>query len=289
MKLGFIGLGLMGFRMANNLIEKGNEVVVYNRTVEKANKLVEKGAILTMSPAEVGSNVKILFTMLSEPQVVEETAFSNNGFINHLKPGSIWIDCSTVNPSYTKKAALRAKQKGIRFIDAPVAGSVIQAEKGELRFFIGGDQNDVEECRDLFESMGNKLNYLGENGKGTSMKIVNNLLLAQAMVAFSEGLALGESLGFTKKQLFDILPGGPVVAPFLSAKLNNIECGTFETEFPLKWMLKDCYLATITGNENDIQLKLTNTVHDIYQQAVNSGYGEQDFSSIYKFLKNNAK
>jgi 3-hydroxyisobutyrate dehydrogenase/glyoxylate/succinic semialdehyde reductase len=289
MKLGFIGLGLMGFRMANNLLKKTNEVIVYNRTIEKANKLVEKGAILMKSPADVGRNVKIIFTMLSEPEVVEETAFGNYGFIDQLESGSIWIDCSTVNPSFTIKTAIKAKQKGIRFIDAPVAGSVLQAEKGELRFFIGGDQNDVEECRSLFESMGNKLNHLGENGKGTSMKMVNNLLLAQAMVAFSEGLALGESLGLTKEQLFDILPGGPVVAPFISAKLNNIKSETFDAEFPLKWMFKDCYLASVTGNENNIQLDLTNTVKEIYQRAGNAGYGDKDFSSVYQFLINNSK
>ena len=137
--------------------------------------------------------------------------------------------------------------------------------------------------------MGNKLNYLGENGKGTSMKMVNNLLLAQAMVAFSEGMSLGVALGLTNEQLFNILPGGPVVAPFISAKLNNMKSESFDAEFPLKWMLKDCYLASVTGNENNLQLDLTNTVKEIYQQAVNSGYGDKDFSSVYQFLINNTK
>jgi 3-hydroxyisobutyrate dehydrogenase/glyoxylate/succinic semialdehyde reductase len=289
MKIGFIGLGLMGSRMANNLLEKGNELMVYNRSIGKAKLLVEKGAELAGSPADIGKNVNIIFTMLSEPEVVEEIAFGNKGFIDKLEQGSIWIDCSTVSPSFTKKTALRVKKKNIRFIDAPVSGSVIQAEKGELRFYIGGDQNDFEEFRPLFEAMGNKFIYLGENGKGISMKMVNNLLLAHAMVAFSEGMALGESLGLSKEQLLDILPGGSVVAPFLTAKIPNIKKETFETEFPLKWMLKDCFLASIEGYENNVPLYLTDIVKNIYQNADIQGFGEKDFSSIYQFIKNRNK
>lgn len=289
MKIGFIGLGLMGYRMANNLIEKGNQLVIYNRSIEKAKKLAEKGAIIAESPASVGKDVKIIFTMLSDPEVVEEIAFGENGFIDRLEQGTIWIDCSTVNPSFTEKTALRVKQKNIHFIDAPVSGSIIPAEKGELTFFIGGDQNDIEECRLLFEAMGKKIIYMGENGKGTSMKMVINMLLAQAMVAFSEGMALGESLGLSKDQLLDLLPGGPVVAPFLAAKKGNIYKETFEAEFPLKWMLKDCNLASITGSESNIELKLTNIVKNIYQEAVNQGFGEKDFSSIYQFLKSKTR
>lgn len=284
MDIGFIGLGLMGLRMANNLLKSGNRLFVYNRTIEKAKSLIEKGAIPATSPAEVAKNADIIFTMLSEPEVVEETAFGNNGFIEQMLPESLWIDCSTVNPSFTKKVAEKAKIKGIRFIDAPVSGTTTPAEKGELTFFIGGNPDDVEECRPLFETMGKKIIYMGENGKGTSMKMVINLLLAQAMVTFSEGMALGESLGISKEKLLDILPGGPVVAPFISAKKEKISKENFEPEFPLKWMLKDCRLASITGYENDIYLYLTNTVKEIYQHAAKQGFGEEDFSSVYQFL-----
>jgi 3-hydroxyisobutyrate dehydrogenase-like beta-hydroxyacid dehydrogenase len=284
MKIGFIGLGLMGYRMANNLLEKGNQLIVYNRTVEKAKGLVEKGAILANSPEDLGKEAKVIITMLSEPLAVEEIAFGAKGFITQLEQGSVWIDCSTVNPSFTIKAALRARQKNIRFIDAPVSGTIVPAEKGELTFFIGGDPNDVEEFRQLFEAMGRKIIYMGENGKGTSMKMVINLLLAQAMAAFSEGMALGEALGISKEKLLEILPGGPVVAPFLTAKIDKINSENFDAEFPLKWMLKDMKLASVTADEKKLQLLLTKVTKDIYRHAEKSGYGEKDFSSIYKFL-----
>jgi len=289
MKIGFIGLGLMGLRMAGNLLKKGNELIVFNRSVEKAKSLVEKGAVLAGSPAEVGKETNIIFTMLSEPDVVKEIAFGSNGFIDSMKAGSIWIDCSTVNPSFTKNMAQKARQKNIRFIDAPVSGTVTPAEKGELTFFIGGEPDDVEECRPLFEAMGNKIVYMGEISKGASMKMVINLLLAQAMASFSEGMALGESLGIPKERLLELLPGGPAVAPFISGKKEKIRTDNFEPEFPLKWMLKDCRLASKTGYENDIHLYLANVVKEIYQHAAKRGYAEKDFSSVYQFLTNDGK
>jgi 3-hydroxyisobutyrate dehydrogenase/glyoxylate/succinic semialdehyde reductase len=270
--------------MANNLLEKGNQLIVYNRSAGKAKGLVEKGAVLANSPADIGREVKVIITMLSEPAVVEEIAFGVKGFIDRLEQGSVWIDCSTVNPSFTINSALKARQKNIRFIDAPVSGTIVPAEKGELTFYIGGDPNDLGEFRQLFEAMGRKIIYMGENGKGTSMKMVINLLLAQAMAAFSEGMALGEALGISKEKLLEILPGGPVVAPFLTSKKEKIISENFDAEFPLKWMLKDMKLVSLTSDEKKLQLLLAKVTKDIYRHAEKSGFGEKDFSSIYKFL-----
>lgn len=289
MKIGFIGLGLMGIRMANNLLVKGNELVIYNRTKEKAKPLIDKGAKLVNSPAEVGSSVHILFTMLSDPGAVSKIAFEENGFLNQMKKDSIWIDCSTVNPSFTKDAAKTANGKSIRFIDAPVAGTVIPAEKGELVFFTGGDKNDVNEVHPLFEAMGKKILYLGENGKGTGMKMVINLILGQAMIAFSEGIVLGEALGFSKDDLFDILIGGPVTAPFLAGKKEKIVEGNYEAEFPLRWMYKDLQLAALTGYENNVALPLTNAGKEIFSLAAKYGFGGNDFSAVFEFLSNKNK
>jgi 3-hydroxyisobutyrate dehydrogenase/glyoxylate/succinic semialdehyde reductase len=289
MKIGFIGLGLMGIRMANNLLDKGNELIVYNRTRDKAEILIKKGAVFAESPSEVGKQVDIIFTMLSDPSAVEEVAFGENGFLNKFKQNSLWIDCSTVNPSFTKSTAAKVKKLNIRFIDAPVAGTTIPAEKGELIFFVGGDKKDVEEIYPFLELMGKKILYLGDNGKGTSMKMVINLILGQAMIAFSEGLVLGESLGFTKEDLYNILLGGPVAAPFLSGKKDKIAKNNFEPEFPLQWMFKDFQLASLTGYENNVALPMTNQAKELYSLAIKYGLGEKDFSSIYNFLSGRMK
>lgn len=285
MKIGFIGLGLMGSRMANNILKHGNTLYVYNRTKEKAKPLIENGAVFFNSIPELASQSEVVITMLSEPEVVKEAALGENGFLNHLNKNSVWIDCSTVNPSFSLSMAEEAKKNKVRFLDAPVSGTILPAEKGELTFLIGGDKNDVEYCRPLFESMGKKILHMGENGKGTSMKMIINLLLGQAMVAFSEGMVLGESLGISKEQLMEIVLGGPVVAPFLAGKKDKLLSNNFDTEFPLQWMLKDLRLALTSAKENKVILPLTDKAKEVYSLAEKSGLGEEDFSAVYNYLK----
>ena len=286
MKIGFIGLGLMGLRMANNLLEKGNELIIFNRTKGKTEALLAKGALPAASPAEVGQASEVVITMLANPEAVAKVAFGENGFLYQMEQKTIWIDCSTVNPSSSITCAAKAKGMNIRFIDAPVAGSILPAEKGELTFFVGGNKKDVEEVKPVLEAMGKKIIYLGENGKGTSMKMVVNMMLGQAMVAFSEAMILGESLGISKDTLFEALIGGPVTAPFLAAKKDKILKSKFDTEFPLELMHKDFQLATQTAYENNIALPAANNTKEIFALAKKFGFGEKDFSSVYQFLKN---
>ncbi len=285
MNVGFIGLGLMGSRMANNLIRNGNQLFIYNRTKEKADDLINNGAKFTSSVAELASESEVIITMLSEPKVVKDFALGDEGFLNHLNKNSIWIDCSTVNPTFSKEMAKEARKKGVRFIDAPVSGTTKPAEKGELTFLIGGENIDIEYCRPLFEAMGKKIIHIGKNGMGTSIKMVINLLLAHSMLAFSEGILLGESLEISKEKLFEILYGGPVIAPFLAGKKEKLLYANFETEFPLQWMFKDLHLALISATEKNVQLPLTETAANIYEGASKSRYKEDDFSAIYEYIK----
>lgn len=285
MKVGFIGLGLMGSRMANNLIRNGNQLFVYNRTKGKANDLINNGAMFIDSVAELASQSEVIITMLSEPKIVKDFALGDDGFLNHLNKNSIWIDCSTVNPTFSKEMAKEARKKGVRFLDAPVSGTTKPAEKGELTFLIGGENNDIEYCKPLFEAMGKKIIHIGENGMGTSIKMVINLLLAHSMLAFSEGILLGESLEIPKEKLFEILFGGPVIAPFLAGKKDKLLHSNFEAEFPLQWMSKDLHLALISAAENNVQLPLTETAANIYESASKSQHKEDDFSAIYEYIK----
>ena len=286
MKIGFIGLGIMGSRMAANLQKKGHELVVYNRTRQKADPLITNGAIWASTPADLAKQVTIVFTMLAKPDAVAETALlGKNGFLNHLASNSLWIDCSTVSPSFSRLMADEAKQRRIRFIDAPVGGSKGPAEQGQLLFFVGGEKTDVEEAKPLLEAMGKTVYHVGGHGMGTSLKMVNNLILAQAMVAFSEALVLGESLGISKQALFNTLLGSPVVAPFLAFKRQKIEEGKFDAEFPLQWMHKDMQLAAETAYEIGVAMPAANVTKEIYALAMRNGLGEQAFSVVYKLLR----
>jgi 3-hydroxyisobutyrate dehydrogenase-like beta-hydroxyacid dehydrogenase len=283
MKIGFIGLGIMGSRMAANLQKQGYSLVVFNRTRAKAEPLLGPCGAFSDSRAKLAEQVDVLFTMLAHPEAVEQAALGENGFLDHLKPNALWIDCSSVNPSFSKKMATEAARRKVHFVDAPVTGSAPAAEEGKLVFWVGADPADLERIRPLLLCMGNKIVHVGVPGMGTSMKMVVNLLLGNAMAAFAEGIALGEGLGISREVLFDSLLGMPAVAPFIAAKREKIESGNYEPEFPLRWMQKDMHLASVSAYESGVAMPVTNVTKEIYRLAIRGGRGTEDFSAIYEF------
>jgi 3-hydroxyisobutyrate dehydrogenase/glyoxylate/succinic semialdehyde reductase len=290
MKIGFIGLGIMGSRMAANLQKHGYPLVVFNRTRAKAQPLLDKGASFAESPAKLAEQVDLLFTMLAHPDAVEQAAVRENGFLNHLKPNALWIDCSSVNPSFSKKMATAAAARQVRLVDAPVTGSAPVAADANLVFWVGADGADLETIRPLLLCMGSRIVHAGGHGMGTSMKMVINLLLGTGMAAFAEAMALGEGLGISRKMLFDSLLGMPAVAPFLASKREKIESGNYEAEFPLRWMQKDMHLASVSAYESGVAMPLTNVTKEIYRLAMRGGHDTKDFSAIYEFtMGNNGK
>jgi 3-hydroxyisobutyrate dehydrogenase-like beta-hydroxyacid dehydrogenase len=283
MKIGFIGLGIMGSRMAANLQKHDYSLVVFNRTRGKAQPLLDRGTTFADSPPKLAEQVDILFTMLAHPDAVEQAALGANGFLSYLKSNALWVDCSSVNPSFSKKMAAAAAAGQIRFIDAPVTGSAPVAADGKLIFWVGGDAVDVEAIRPLLLCMGNKIVHVGGHGMGTSMKMVINLLLGLGMAAFAEAMELGQGLGLSQKILFDSLLSTPTVAPFLASKREKIESGNYEAEFPLRWMQKDMHLASVSAYETGVALAVTNVTKEIYRLAMRGGHETEDFSAIYEF------
>ena len=284
MKIGFIGLGIMGSRMAANLQKHGHPLAVFNRTRAKAEPLLGPCGTFSDSPAKVADQVEILFTMLANPDAVEEVALRANGFLNYLRPNALWIDCSSVNPSFSKKMTAAAAARQIHFIDAPVTGSAKAAVEGKLVFWVGAEDADLETIPSLLLCMGNKIVHVGGHGMGTSLKMVINLLMGNAMAAFSEGMALGEGLGISREVLFNSLLGVSAIAPFLAAKREKIESGNYEGEFPLRWMQKDLHLASVSAYETDVAMPLTNAAQELYRLAMREGHATEDFSAIYDYL-----
>jgi len=178
-------------------------------------------------------------------------------------------------------AAAAARQ--IRFVDAPVTGSAAVATEGNLVFWVGAEDADLETIRSLLLSMGNRIVHVGGHGMGTSMKMVINLLLGNAMAAFAEGMALGEGLGISRQVLFDSLLGTPAVAPFIAAKREKIEGGNYQPEFPLRWMQKDMHLASVSAYESGVAMPVTNVTKEVYRLAMREGHATDDFSAIYEF------
>jgi len=292
MAVGFIGLGIMGSRMAANLLRSpaplagraGHSLLVHNRTRSKADSLVANGAIWADTPAEMGRQSGILFTMLARPEAVLETALGPEGFLCQLPAGALWVDCSTVNPSFSRRMAAEANALGVRLVDAPVTGSKPAAQAGELVFMVGGDPSDVEECQPYLDLMGKRTVHVGAQGMGASLKIVFNLLVAEAMLSFSEAIGLGRSLGIPRETLHDFLIGSPAVPPLIGIKRPKFESGDYEADFPLQLMWKDLHLAALTAYEQGAPLPAGNVAKEIYAMAVKSGLSEQDFAALYRFM-----
>lgn len=285
MKVTFIGLGIMGLRMAGNLLKNNVDLTVYNRTEGPALELETKGARRSGSPSDAVVGSDFIFTMLSEPEIVEKIMLTENGAIHHIKKGALWIDCSTVNPSFSLECKKHAETAGIRFMDAPVAGTKPSAENAELVFFVGGEEADFKETEALLKLMGNKIIHIGETGRGTAFKMLVNAMLAESMIIFSETVLLGEKMGFSPEILMKSLSEMPVSAPFLKAKATKLINKNDETQFPLELMHKDLRLFSTTAEENNHEPSLADHAKALYADAVQKGFGRKDFSAIYNYLK----
>ena len=285
MKVAFIGLGIMGSRMAANLLKHNIDVRVYNRSLSPMETLEQKGAKSSSSPSEAVKEADVVFSMLSTPDVVKSVFINEGKALFSMKKGAIWVDCSTVNPSFSVEMHQQANSCGIHFIDGPVAGTKPQAENAELVFFVGGKDSHVQSVQPMLEIMGKKVVHLGDVGKGASFKMLVNLMLAESMLVFSESIILGERLGFDKTFLLNTIPNLIVAAPFTKFKTEMIQRDDYEVQFPLEWMHKDLQLVTQTANENQQPLFLANLVESIYGKAVEKGYSRLDFAAIHRFLE----
>ncbi|MGW8195398.1 MAG: NAD(P)-dependent oxidoreductase [Desulforhopalus sp.] len=284
MKIGFIGMGIMGSRMAMNLLAAGKNLTINNRTREKAQALLDKGAKWADTPAEVASSVDVFFTMLSTPEAVKTVATGQDGFLQAMPKDTLWVNCSTVDPDFARQMARLADTQGVGYLDAPVAGTKGPAESGDLVFLVGGDSENVNRCQSCFDCMGKKTMHLGDAGMGSSMKMLFNLMLGCTMAAYSETLVLGEAFGFSKDDIGKVLLDAPVTAPFVKMKHRLIAESNFEEHFPLCWMRKDLHLAADAAYKSGIALPGLNSIKEIYGLAEKQGLGRKDFAAVYQFL-----
>lgn len=283
-KVTFIGLGIMGQRMAANLLKNGVELTVYNRSTAAADLLETQGAKKAESIEAAVRDADIVFTMLSNPEAVKSIMLEQNGGLHHMKASSLWIDSSTVNPSFSREASIIAHDKNVYFMDAPVAGTKPHAANAELVFFVGGQQKDLSQVQPYMEMMGKKVMYIGDVGMGASFKMLVNALLAQSMIVFSETVLLGEKMGLDKDFLLNTLPNLVVSAPFTKVKAEMIREQDYTVQFPLELMYKDLHLASLTAYEQGQPLMMANLAKEIFAKANEQGLGRKDFAAVHEFL-----
>lgn len=288
-RIGFLGMGSMGSRMATRLIDAGYPVTVFNRTLERAEQLARRGARIAQSPADLGEHVDLILSSLSNDDVVKEVLLGATGALQNARSGITLIDLSTVAPGTSRELARAASEKRISVLDAPVSGSTPQAEQGTLVMFIGGDESVFHEFRGVLEVLAHQIHYMGPNGMGSMMKLVVNTLLGVEMQAIAEAIALGEKGGIEKQRLLDVLGQTTVIAPAHHAKLQNASRDTYPAMFGLRLMEKDFGLILRLAEHLGVPMPITAAAWQMCTAEVadeeRRGSHDEDFSVVIRLME----
>lgn len=283
MKIGFIGLGLMGNPMAKNILKAGFDLTVYNRTLSKTKELKQLGATVAATPQDLAQNSEVIITMVTGPKDVEAVLFGKNGVIKAKQKGLIVIDMGTIGPKAAKNMAKKLKTHWIEYLDAPVTGSTPKAITGELTVFIGGKQKTFEKVKPVILAMGKNLNYMGPNGNGQAIKMVNNYLLAATVAAMGEAMILSDKLKLTRSQTGAALKSGVALSPMMLLKLENHIARKYPLLFSTANMSKDVTLA-LNELTNKKSLPILGLLEKLYSKANRTKLSSQDYATIIKIL-----
>jgi 3-hydroxyisobutyrate dehydrogenase-like beta-hydroxyacid dehydrogenase len=285
-KLGFLGLGLMGYPMARNLLRAGHEVALWSNTAEKARKLAaQENGRFCATPREVAASADCIFLCVGQTDMSRQVILGTGGIIEGARPGTVVADSSTISPSESRKIGAALKAKGVEFLDSPMTGSLPGVEGGNLVFMIGGDQAFFERVRPYFEPMGKRLFYCGGPGLGLQAKLTQNLILANLMMAFNEGMVLATKGGVDPELMLEILDNTGARTGLASYKAPFILRRDFSANFATKWMHKDVGLMLDSSKELGVPLPVTSLTQQLFQIAIAEGHGDDDFCSSINVLE----
>jgi len=282
--LGYIGLGVMGGRMAARLLAKGHAVTGYNRTRSKAQALADRGLRVAGTPREVASAADITFVMVANSEALTSVAGGADGFIAGLGRGKIVVDMSTVSPALSRELASRVRDTGADMVDAPVSGSVLTLEQGQLSIMVGGDRATFDRLTPLLEDIGPKVTYVGPHGLAVSMKIATNISVAVQMLAFAEGVLLAERSGIARETAVDVMTHSAIGSPMLQYRGRFVLQLPDEAWFDTTMMQKDLRLALEMGRELGVPLPTTSTTNEWLTAARAMGLADEDFAAVFQAL-----
>jgi len=286
MKVGFIGLGVMGKKMALNVLKSGNDLTVYDVVKENVQDLVNEGAKSANSPAELAAECDLVLTSLPNSFIVENVVLGKNGVFEGAKSGMIYVDLSSITPKSIRKISDIAKEKNISVVDAPVSGGAEGAAKGTLTIMAGGDKEVLDKAMPVLLSIGKEVKHVGSVGAGDTVKAVNNLLLGINMVAAAEALVLGKKAGLDPDVMFEIISKSSGGSYALSAKYEKyISKGNFKPGFMVDLMYKDLQLAIDTAKDLKYPLAFGNLSQQTFEAARAEGFGAEDISSVIKMFE----
>lgn len=275
----------MGNGMASNLIKKGFEVTVWNRDKSKSKPLSDLGAKVAETPAEMAAGADVVITMVRDDKAVRTVLAGQNGAFTSARPGTCFIEMSTVTPHLAREMAAEAKKRGFSYLDAPVTGSKGAAAEGKLNILVGGPEEVLAQNREILEAMSQSITHLGPNGSSAFFKLANNQLCAVLMAAMGESLAMIEQAGIDRKMGVEILAGTVTrVTGLKKAKILNED---WSTEFALELMFKDLTQALNAGDELKLPLPIVAATREAFQKARQQGLGEVDFAAVSEVARVN--
>lgn len=283
-ELGFVGLGVMGSRIVERLLDAGHRVTGWNRTRAKAQPLVGRGMRWAGSPREVAEQSEFTFTMVTDTRALHSVTEGRDGILAGLGPGKVYVDMSTVSPAASCQLAEQVRATGARMVDAPVSGSVSTLAEGNLTFMVGGEPEVFERVEPVLRDIGPRVTRVGPNGKAALMKIATNLGLAVQMLAFSEAVLLAEKGGISREVAVEVLTNSVIASPMVKYRGPFVLAQPEEAWFDVNMMQKDLLLALEAGRKLDVPLPTTAVANQMLTAARAMGLDKYDFAIIFEAL-----
>jgi 3-hydroxyisobutyrate dehydrogenase len=266
--------------MAANLVKAGHEVAVWNRTPKDV-----PGAVTAPTPADAVKGKEAVWICVSDTKAVQTVLWGPQGAHEGLSSGTVVVDSSTISPSASLQFMQGLQEKGCEFLDAPVTGSKIAAESGQLIFMVGGNPTNIERTEPLFRAMGKKVIHMGDNGKGLAAKLAQNMNIVFIYEGLCESLTLARKLGVPIEKMFELIEASMIRSGVAEYKKPFILAQDFSPNFPLKLMHKDMHLMLDAAKENDVKLPGLTKIDEIYEEASRQGFDELDYASTIALLE----
>lgn len=280
-KIAFIGVGVMGKWMVSNLINKGFEVSIYARNKDKVEDVINKGAIFYEDIKSCVANKDAVITIVAYPKDVEEVYLSQNGILNSASKGTYLIDMTTTSPNLVIDIFNKAKEKELKFLDAPVSGGDIGAKNATLSIMVGGEQEDFDSCKEIFEAMGTTIIYEGKAGSGQHTKMANQIAIAGIMAGISEAITYGKEVGLDIDTMLKSISNGAASSFHMTNNAPKMNQRDFKAGFYIKHMVKDLKIA----NDEVPNLKVLKDVLEMYETLEKDGDGDLGTQAICKYYE----
>ena len=285
-QLGFLGLGIMGYRMAGHLLKAGHDVALWSHTGSKAQQLAKSGkGTPCATPREVAERSDVIFYCVGDTKMARQITVGSGGLIEAVRKDAIICDCSSIAPDASIELNKAFAAKGAHFLDSPVTGSTGGAEKATLTFMVGGDKAVFDRAKPFMEIMGKLFYYCGPAGQGLKAKVTQNLVGASIMQCFAEGLVLAAKAGIAPELMIEILENSAAKSGIASYKAPFVLNRDFVTNFSTKWMHKDVGFALDLAESLDLPLPVTAVTHQMLQATIAKGWGDDDFCSTIRVLE----